>query len=142
MRVMVLKEKHGNQYINATTEEQFLDACLSVVKGSFGPDNHWWANDKPTEPEKPNLGLTLEQIRALPDESPLKKSALDSLKRYQQALGQYKDELLEYEDIQKCIDPNTDLNTARKLAKRIMHSRCNSEYEDWELIQVADQYYG
>ena len=95
MRILVLREKHGDQYLNATTEEEFLDACLMVVKGRFGPDNNWWGLSKPEKPEKPNLGLTSKQIKELP-ESLIKSAAQKELANYERALVRYNNELADY----------------------------------------------
>lgn len=141
MKILVLKEKHGNQVLDASTDEQFLDACLAVVKGRYGPDNHWWAFPKPEKPKLPELGLTKEQITALPETSPVRKAAITAYDNHRRQMSYYEKSLEEWETIQKCINSETPLDVARKLARRVMNWRQDYEYEGWELIEVQDRYY-
>ena len=139
-QVLVLHEKHCDRYIDIPTPESLYDAFLSVVKGRFGGKNDFYLNEKPTEPRKPSNGLTDEQIAALPPDGVVRLAIDGAMIEYRQAMRLYRQELEEYNTLAECLNPNTPLDKARKLAKYIMDTRQHSEYEGWDLVALEDSY--
>ena len=47
MRILVLDEKHGTTFLNASTVSKLHEAALSVVKSRLDPEWGWYAEDDP-----------------------------------------------------------------------------------------------
>ena len=74
-RILVLEEKHGNRYFDASTDKLLAQASLIVLKERY-EEGGWYF--KPSEPSKPDF--TEEQASELPPS--LKPAAMEFLRLY------------------------------------------------------------
>ena len=116
-RILVLEEKHGNRYFDASTDKLLAQASLIVLKERY-EEGGWYF--KPSEPSKPDF--TEEQASELPPS--LKPAAMEFLRLYNCQLLRYREELDDYERIERAIASNNGW-----LAWNVLHDRSGYEYE-------------
>lgn len=114
--VLVLHEKHGNQYFYIPDEEALFRAALEVLT-SRNKENYFYF-----KPEIPNPELTKEQVDSLPPA--LKKEGEKKYLARKELILRQKYEAEEYESIQSTIKEKD----GRK-AWRILRDRNGGEYE-------------
>jgi len=130
MRLIVLKEKHGTSFLNASTESKLHRAALSVVEARLHPQwGHYYEEDPP-EP----INITQEDIDKLPDGRG-KDALIKQLENYREEVAAYERDNRTYLNAKKAIKTKDG-----KLAWQILQSRDDWEYEGVYLAEVKDTY--
>lgn len=125
--ILILKEKHGTYYLDASSRDAFLAACLLTVKRRV--DENWfyhsWNPDEVIQPD-----LEEEVVRGLPD-SETKTDLLEAWENYRKELVrvEHNNDIVELAELAaKTDDPY--------LAWYVLTERKNHEYEGFELEQL------
>lgn len=119
MKIIVAQEKHGDRYLNATTDEALAASCVKLLKERL--EQGWYDPGNP--PEAKDV-LTPEQIDLLPTES-LRIAEANKCRSYLKEL-KYWERDVEFEKQVKQI-VQSDVVDAKQ-AWRLLQSR-NGEYE-------------
>ena len=130
MRILVLEEKHGTAYLDASTEAKLYEAALSVVKSRLHPEWGFYCEEDPPEP----VGVTQEDIDKLPDGTG-KNALVKQLATYKRELEEYERINENYANAKKAVETKDG-----KLAWRILLHRSDWEYEGVYLAEVKDEY--
>lgn len=131
MKIMVLREKYGNTYINVSTPEQLNKICLKIVKHRYVNNRKQYIYESAC-PKMPDFSK--ESIDSLPDS--LKSSAKMTWMNYEQNLAGYKEERDMIDMVDKCMATQDG-----KLAYKILKFRSQNEYEGFDLIDVLEDYF-
>jgi len=132
-RILILKEHHGNVYLNASTDEQLHAAALSVLEV--------WARDfADLEEEKAHykqenyqeLGMSIEEFRKLPS-SEIKNRGME-------AIAEHEAFIADIESHQRCRASMFDAIARRDGSKAWdILKRERKHFDDqFELVQVHD----
>lgn len=142
--IVIFKEKHGDRYFDASTDELLDRALLSVLReryaeGLLGGDgsNAHYVVEKYEQDEV--AMMTDEEVEALP--ASLQQDANRKRRGYQNALREYEAEKSERADIEKlCTLPFEDALRLRykknSLVLTIARSRNEYEYEGWTIERL------
>ena len=142
-RILLCKEKHEDNYWDASDDESWAKSSLAILTDRWN-DDFWYQ-----KPEKPSQGglLTKKQIDALPD-GRVKEVALKELKNYEESLKSFIDENDWYERASKIVEQQNLSFVKYKnrasgkiirqlpLAYELLTERNSYEYEEVELIEV------
>ncbi len=123
-RIIIFKEKHGNRYFDASTEEKLHIAALKVLKERF--ESGWYY-----EPEEPQgveeeitgLRTSLEVVK----DSYLREQIERKLKHVEGQMPSYLEYKREWETIQKALEENDG-----NLAYWVLQQRIDCEYEEYD----------
>lgn len=130
MRILVLEEKHGTTFLNASTDAKLHKAALSVVKSRLDPEYGFYCEEDPPESEN----ITQADIDKLPDGRG-KNLLVAQLKNYERDLKEYEQINQNYSNAKKAVKTHDG-----KTAWRILQSRSGWEYEGVYLAEVKDEY--
>ena len=132
MRILVLEEKHGTFFLNASTSPKLNRAALSVVKARLHPDWGYYYEEDPPE----SINITQEDIDKLPDGRG-KETLKRQLEQYKKAFSHYERDRQDYEDAKRAVKTKDG-----KLAWQLLANRSNRgyEYEGVHLEEVKDEY--
>ena len=125
--IIILEEKHGTYYLDASSRDAFLVACLATVKRRV--DENWfyhpWDPDEVTKPD-----LEEEVVRGLPD-SETKTDLLEAWASYHKGLE-------EVEENNNTVDlaEVTAKTNDPYLAWFVLERRTNHEYEGFKIEQL------
>lgn len=133
MRILRLKEHHGDVYLDISTDERFAAVALSIINGRFGGNNPYYYFDN-DEPDKP---LSQEQIEALPEGS-VKHFAFGELSNY----TSYTRQKMEWERAERAdiVTKEAIEKQDPKLAIQVLKLRSKYEDEGYEIINVLEEY--
>ena len=135
MKLMILREHHGKRYFIIESMEELKKLCLSIVVGRFFCDNPYYPLEEREEPKFPDIGMTEEEVRNLPDTNALKSHILHMIGSYENAHSLWELEKKDIEKIKRCIK-NKDVD----LAYTIIYRRQYIEDETFELIDIETTY--
>lgn len=96
--VLVVHEEHGVDYYLIPDLESLHSAAFSVLVGRY--EKGWYSPEK--EPTK--LGLTIEQIDALPIGDVFKRFATQEFQRYEIDFRHWQESVALYANIEKAIE--------------------------------------
>ena len=132
MKILIAKEKYGDRYFDASTNDALANSCLYLLKTRL--EEGYWGY----EPEKPDSTdiLSMEEIATLPEK--YRKEEEKNRKYYDAALAYYEDDLIWFNEVKKCIAEKTLALNKRGLpiAYELLRRRSNCEYEGIELETV------
>ena len=129
MKILVLKEHHGNRYFDVSTQEKMDAVVLSIVRGRFGQyDSEYLFEGEPKRP------FTDEEFATLL-KTPMKEAARLQMQDYRDLLGFYCKHQQEQQRIADCLK-----NNDAKEAQRVLKSRKHCEDEDYDIVNVEDSY--
>lgn len=129
-RVIVLREKHGDVILDASTDRALHKAALSVVKARFGgPRSHLPEPKRPTQPDIPR-----DQVSKILNKK-LYQAAQTAWRSYDCEMMDYLDDIDFVESIRRCLKQKNG-----KLAWQILEGRGRYEYEGISLEYVLDVY--
>lgn len=126
--ILRLKEKHGEQYFDCSTEEKLYAVCLMIVKARH-KEGYWYNFDKPTEPE--NLEAP-ENLDKMPEY--IKKVYASKVKEKEEEWRKYNRKVAEYNEFQRALKSGED-------AYIFLSMRNDYEYEGFEIVNLQDKYY-
>jgi len=130
VKIFIVNEKDSTRYFLAEPEAKLHAAALLILKDRLDPRYPYIT--KPDEPTRPEGMLGLDAIAALPD-GEIKKLAADQHKRYTREMGQYHDELAQWQRAKKAIKDKDG-----KAAYKILEERQHYEYEDFTIDDAED----
>ena len=125
-RILVVKEKHGSRYFEATTEEQLYKIALYLLKGRFN-EGYWYSEPEFVEP----LDFTEADIANMPQS--MQDGARRQLRDYQHRLRVYLEDKEEWDKIKEAIENNDG-----KLAFSILDGRSGYEYEGFDIEECEE----
>jgi hypothetical protein len=124
--VLVLKEKHGDSYYNATTREAFEENCLTILKQRFN-EGYWYNTPDEVFPKDSKWDTTIFQL--IPDfpEDGTKEEKDTAISTWREA------------NINVIPDEEARALVAKKLSKAIKNYNERSRYIKWykELERVV-----
>lgn len=129
MRILVLSEKHGDRYFDASTEEALYNSALTILTGRL-KEGYWYPIPENTQKK---LDYTQEDIAKMPPS--MQASAQKALNSYVQGQGYYQNEVQEFKMINDAVK-----NKDGKTAWKILRLRGDAEYERVSLEQVSEKY--
>ncbi len=130
--VVVVTEKHGTAYFHAPDEAALHKAALMTLKGRL-KDGFWY--DKPEQAPKAPDYTDPAEIEKL--KGAIKDTALRLLNHYRKEVAQYKDDIFQFERIQKAV-AEKDGATAWK----ILREHADYEYQRVDFEPYSTSYTG
>lgn len=129
-RILIAKEKHGDRYFDASTEELRNKAAFHLLSERF-KEGYWyeWMN-KAKEPSKKDI-LSQEEIDKLPE--PYKKQATAKLKQYTKDRIRWVQNKNHYDYLKKVVEEKL-VNKAYS----VLIYFADGEYEGIELIDLEE----
>ncbi len=131
VKILILKEHHGERYLDISTQAKLDKVALSVVKGRFSGENDYYPMEESDPPEP--LDFTEEDISKMPES--LKKTAQTTMDQYKRRLQQYEADQKREELVKGCLETND-----AKLAWKILNSRKCNEDESFQVVDVDEEY--
>lgn len=136
---MILKEYHGNRYLDVSTQSKLEDVCFSIVKGRYGNTentsyNLSYIKDEIESVNKNKPFISLDEANKWP-ESLLKKEVIESWKTYERILKEVRKNQIIYNNIVECLKSNN-----KKLAVNIVESQEYWSNHEFEIIDVEKEY--
>ena len=117
--VIVLREKHSDEYFACHTLEELSNAILETLWNRFH-EGYWYGDiEKPNEPS-----ITSDEAYALP-EDPTSKVAIQEHVDYEREMREYERAMEELNSIKEALKTRNTL-----LALGILESRSDYEYEE------------
>lgn len=132
-RIIVFKEKHGNRYFDAATDEKLHAAALKVLRDRF---NIGWYYPPASLKEDPMAKIAeLEEALKVLKDSDLIKQTKKKIEQTKREIMSRKEQVLEWLTIQKALEESNG-----KLAYQVLNFRRDYEYEefDFEYLESAD----
>lgn len=126
MNILILKEHHGNRYLDVSTPEKLRAVALSIIKKRFGGKN--LESMVPSEPEKPDFDI--DQVP-----TSLKEGALLKLADYNRRYAACQNVMNHIAKIKLCLATNDG-----NLAWQILCLRKHYEDEGFSVVQVDEEY--
>jgi len=130
-QVIVLREKHGDLILDASTEAKMQKAALSIVKARFGGPQSAYLEDL-IEPTKPDIAR--DKINTILNKE-LHRAAESAWYNYDREMQRYLRAKDRNDDIRRCI-----AGKSGRLAIQILESRSSYEYEGFSIENVLDVY--
>lgn len=140
MRILIVKEKHGDYYYDVSTDELLHKVCCKILKSRL--DEGWYGKNELISDTyvKDKLGLSEKEIRALP-EGVIKIEALADLDMTRQQEKDIRCCHSFIKDVEQCLktpyDPNAKQGK-RMWAWGLLQGRSKHEYEYVELDKTID----
>lgn len=143
VKILILKEKHGDSYYDVSTPELLHKTCIYILKERL--DEGWYGNlenhtESLEEYCKRKLGMTPDEINKLP-ESVIK---IEAQKRLGWATQDYQCDQKRakfLEEVQECVKANFEPDAKPPIRDRafgLLGSRRSHEYEDVDRITVMN----
>jgi len=125
MRVIILKEKHGTRYINASSDKKLYQACMAIVNQRVDAKfySHIESPIKPEEPEKPS---------DFDNQPEFVKYAYGGL------LTIYNRKLNEFNECVACYNGLQRAKEDGRAAYRFLLDRQYDQYEGFELVEAEE----
>lgn len=123
--LMVLKEKHEDNYYMVQNEEEFFAASLEILEQRIDPE--WGFISDPGEKPCGYKGLTDEKIKDMIE--PYKSMALKDLRRDRALLSDHKEDVRQYAEAVRAVKEKDG-----PAAALILRDRNDGEYEHIEYI--------
>ncbi len=120
--LITLQNKYGDTQYIVTTENDFVDCFLEILKERY-ESCHYYYNPEKDEPVLPSL--TEKEAKSLPDGRP-KQAALEDLENYHKQMLYHKDNIKEWGILQQALKEKDGWKAYMVLARR---SYNNHEYE-------------
>lgn len=153
-QILILKEKHGEEYYDASTKEKLAEACLKVLKDRY-ESGYYYQEPKieeyfnPSKESQEILNMTPETLDSLPDtlreDFKLKQAKLKTQKI--RATVQYDNEKEWFDSVKNLINlpveeaikktvTNRTKTVSKPLAYHLLAARDDYEYESIRLVTL------
>lgn len=135
MKILVVKEKHGDYYYDASTDELLDKTCRKILQERL--KDGWYDEDVRGKVIKQKIGISEYDIGRLP-EGPVKILALSELEKIR------KEDIPEgrfIKDVKRCLETPHD-STAKPAVKTWAYELLNArsrqgyEYEEIDLVEA------
>lgn len=136
MKLLVLKEHHGDVYLDVSTPEKFNAVVLSIVKGRFQAEprhDYYGPIELPPEPTKPSVPA--DQITSIPD-GPVRTAAYQEHETYRSRMRYWRAVAEQAELARKAIEEHD-----AKAAWHLLDIRSRYEDEGYRIEELDDLYY-
>lgn len=130
--VLVVREKHGTAFLDASNVDALSKSCLSLLKFRRENDYYYDPGEEILTSKKPSL--TKEQISALPDGA-VKKAALGEWAQYKRKNEDHQDAIDFIKSVDEAIANKDGLS-----AYLVLKDRSDAEYERVELEPISSTY--
>jgi hypothetical protein len=152
--LIIFKEKHGDDYYDASTPEAVARACAAKIRKRY-IDRWYYAPTMPDSPTRPESRELLEMADALSPEAyealgEVTKGRIEGIRLSQKrAMQYYLEDLEDWNDIvrigesptlEEAASLTTENSKGRKfnLAFSIIQARAGGEYENYEIVDVSE----
>ena len=128
--VLVLHEKHGNQYFNVPDEPALFKAALEILKARLKAG--WYYDPEDSKPKDP--GATRAEVGAMKP-GPIRQFSAAVVRRYEEELRWWKHLKEQWLGIQQSVK-----DADAKLAWRLLRERSDHEYENVSIERFCKEY--
>jgi hypothetical protein len=153
-KLIIFKEKHGDDIYDASTNEALWRACAAKVRERYR-EGWYYEPDESDSPMRPESQELLEMADALTPEAyaalgEVTRGKIEGIRQSQKRAQQrYLQELKDWEDIERVAQSKTLEEAASltyqnskgkefNLAFRIIQDRSLGEYEEYEIVNVSE----